>query len=565
MTLPIPLTVQLSSARTIRHIERDLRSLSFRSVAPGGFASAQFSLDRPLNLSPDEIAYYADVDIFDARNGNTVWCGRLEDPGRGVGSDGQVWDLAAVGPSAHAQDRTVPLIYVDRDLTNWAYSSIGGNNIKTNRVQVTEYDSDTTIDAVEMQITEQAGSGAVGLATNAVIRFRYGLLREGGQLLARFDYKHIEGRAHANLRVQGVVGSPLATPRDDAFSTSESAANPKVMTTNFGASLDAVEVVVRWTGAAGTKILDDITWTQIAGLYVMAQRFTKAGAVVGASGYTTHSVLASEVVADLLGRLLPEYDGANATVETTSYAINQLAYPDGITPAGVLNDLMLLEPAYFWQATDRMPNGKYRFEWKTWPTTVRYEADVSDGYRSTGSADGLYNAVTVRWKDTAGRIKRTRRTQTVAVLDAVGLTRDAFLDLGDNAGSSESAIQAGDQLLAEHATPPNAGTLTIARRIYDHERGRMVDPWEIRPGNLIRVRGITPNPNSLNATIRDGVTVFQIVAKDYDTTSAASTLELDSYSPTVARALAALSGRGGMRGATRGAPATLGAWGQRRR
>jgi hypothetical protein len=565
MTLPIPLTVQLSSARTIRHIERDLRSLSFRSVAPGGFASAQFSLDRPLALSPDEIAYYADVDIYDARNGECVWCGRLEDPGRGVGSDGQVWELAAVGPSAHAQDRTVPLIYVDRDLTNWAYSSIGGNNIKTNRVQVTEYDSDTTIDAVEMQITEQAGSGTVGMAASSVIRFRYGLLREGGQLLARFDYKHKEGRNNTDLRVQGVVGSPLATPRNDAFSTSETGPAPKVMTTDFGASLDAVEVVVRWTGAAGTKILDDITWTQIAGLYVMAQRFTKAGAVVGASGYTTHSVLASEVVADLLGRLLTEYDGANATVETTTYAINQLAYPDGITPAGVLNDLMLLEPAYFWQATDRMPNGKYRFEWKTWPTTVRYEADVSDGYRSTGSADGLYNAVTVRWRDTAGRIKRTRRTQTVAVLDAVGLTRDAFLDLGDNAGSSESAIQAGDQLLAEHATPPNAGTLTVARPIYDHDRGMRIMPWEIRPGNLIRVRGITPNPNSLNVTDRDGVTVFQIVGVDYDTSSASATLELDSYSPTIARALAAMSGRGGMRGATRGSTAAFGAFTQRRR
>jgi hypothetical protein len=265
-------------------------------------------------------------------------------------------------------------------------------------------------------------------------------------------------------------------------------------------------------------------------------------------------------VEDLLGRLLTEFDGANATVATNTYAIDHLAYPDGVTPAKVLDDLMMYEPAYFWQATDRNSAGKYKFEWKAWPSTVRYEADAVDGYRSTGSADGLYNAVTVRWRDSRGWIQTTRRTSTVAQL---AFTRDAFLDLGDEVASPTNADQAGDQFLAEHATPPNAGTLTVARPIYDHDRGTRVMPWEIRPGNLIRVRGIAPNPNSLNATRGDGVTVFSIVGVDYNTSSASATLELDSYSPSIARALAAMSG--GTRAATRSTPSTFGAFTQRRR
>ena len=103
--------------------------------------------------------------------------------------------------------------------------------------------------------------------------------------------------------------------------------------------------------------------------------------------------------------------------------------------------------------------------------------------------------------------------------------RDAFDDLGDEIASSENATQVGDQFLDGHAAPPNAGTLTVARPIYDHERGTRIMPWEIRPGTLIRVRGIQPNTNSLNATGRDGTTVFSVIGVDYNTDSAAATLE----------------------------------------
>ena len=40
----------------------------------------------------------------------------------------------------------------------------------------------------------------------------------------------------------------------------------------------------------------------------------------------------------------------------------------------------------------------------------------------------------------------------------------------------------------------------------------MVQPWELRPGKLIRVRGIQANADALNSTERDGVTVFKVIA-----------------------------------------------------
>lgn len=534
MTLPIPLTVRLSNARTDRHIERDLKTLGFRSAIPGGFASAQFSLDRPLASSPDELAYYTDVDIYDARNANCVWCGRLEDPGRGVGGDGQIWHLAAVGPSAHAQDRTVPRIYVDRDLTRWQKFTTGGLEVKSGTVQTLEYDPDVSLDAIVMQFP----SGA-SLPTNALLRVNYPLIREAGQRVARFDYKHIEGRISASLFVYARMYPTPTIERSESFSTTQTGNLARVMTTNFSDTKDILEMNIAWTGGA-TTVADDLTWSSIGGLYIMAQRKAKDGTVVGASGYTDFRVLAHEVVADLLGELLPMYDGANATIATTTFGIEQMAYPDGVTPAAILNDLMGLEPNYYWVAWDKNPlTDKYRFEWATWPTTVAYDADVSDGYTSTGSAEGLYNSVMVRWRDTRGKFRQTRASQTVPELTDVGLTRDGFVNLADELAGSPTAVQAADAFLDEHATPPNQGRLTIARPIYDYSLGRSVMPWEIRPGKLIRVRGILANSDSLNATSRDGVTVFKVVAVDYDTASASATLELDNKSVTMAHLLAA--------------------------
>jgi hypothetical protein len=127
----------------------------------------------------------------------------------------------------------------------------------------------------------------------------------------------------------------------------------------------------------------------------------------------------------------------------------------------------------------------------------------------------------------------------VQELTDAGLNREAFLDIGSDR-SANDANQAGDVFLSEHKTPPNAGTLTVARPIVDLIGGGMVQPYEIRPGNLIRVRGVLPRVDSLNAQERDGLTVFRIIGMQYRASSGTAELELDSYPLTIAQALAAL-------------------------
>lgn len=530
MSLTIPLAVRLSTAKGDRHVTKDLHDLSFRSVAPGGFASATLTLSRPLAIQPDEIAEFGQVYIYDRRDGQTAWEGRLEDPGRSAGEGGEVWQITATGPAAHAQDRTVSLIYADRRLEGW---SIGAQS--TVSVNVSFNDDE----AIKMSLAAGTTFG-VGLAGLAV----YHQIAYTSQEIGYVNIPWSSGAASSNLELR--LGTSLGTGGTTAVDTDTASLTPGALTGSRGginpitSGHDTVRLRFVRT-ASDLAVANDTVWVQFTP-HVRGLLKDATGADI-TSGYTTDTVLASEVVADLLGRLLPRYDGAGATITTTSFPIDQLSYPDGASPQKVFEDLMTIEPAYYWAAWETNTSGNHRFEWVPWPATVRYEASTADGFDSPSSASELYNAVSVRWRNGIGVGLTTRRTSTVKILDDAGLTREAYLDLSDEAGSPTMAIQAGDEFLAQHTTPVNSGSLTIARPILDIDKGRYVQPWEIRPGSLIRVRDVLPRVDSLNATARDGVTIFKIAGMDFNASSATATLDLDSYPLTVSRAIADLNKR----------------------
>lgn len=540
MSLPIPLTIRLQTSLADRHVTVEARDLTLRWNDPGGYASCQIGLDRPLTLQPDEIAYYGNLTVYDGRTGAVVWDGRLEDPGRSADGDGQVWDLAAVGGQAHTLDRTVPLIYVDTSLTvtQVDVSKVGFQaNVGTD-----PGDAAGIRQAMVMRLPQGT---TVTLGDKATMR--YSRLQTAGQKLARVAYSWDAAGTNANWVIEAVARTDGNLASGDTLATagmnSAGGVAAGVVGTNFTNGRNGVDWRFRQSAGGSVTTTNDLHWASVYAPAIRALLIDRSGNEI-TTGYTLNTVYAHEVVADLLGRLLTAYDGPGATIATTTHPIDQLAYPDGVTANRVLADLVALESAYTWRVWERpITAGRYRFEWGLAPgydgLGVRYEADVRDGYTAQGSADGLYDQVTVRWRDATGVTQTTVRTTTVPILAAAGITRQGQIDLGAEVGSLADAQRAGDQWLAEHSQPPNAGRLRIARPIMDLTYGRMVQPWEIRPG-LIRVRGILPRPDALNASTRDGVTIMRIVGAEYRASDAAATLDLDSQAPTVVTMLADL-------------------------
>ncbi len=539
MSLPVPLSIRLETSFKDRHITEEVADLQFETASPGGFTNCTLSLHRPISFTPGEIAQYGRLYVYDGRTAETVWEGRLQDPGRTAGSEGQVYNLAAVGGSAHLQDDTRLLVYVDRRFDPWikARTATGERQVAT--VTAGEAPSDGSPGLVNAFPPDH------DIPTGGCVTAGYYLLEEAGQELAVFDYNWDAGLTSPNWEIRG-YSSGATLVRTNTASTAGGGLSAALVGVIFSLGDARPLMQFNWQGALSNTGSGGTVWVAFKNVCVRAITYGADG-TKKTSGYTSSdkTILASTVVADLLGRILSAtLDGASATITASTYNIEQLAYSDGVTPLKVLEDLLTFEPGFTYHVWESNPlNGKFRFEWLPWPSYVRYEADVIHGFSAQESGNTLYNRVVVRWRDTNNKIRNTARTQVVPALTNAGLVRTWFIDLGDDASSSANAIQAGDAFLAEHKYPVNSGTLTVARPITDRLTGRMIMPWQIRAGNLIRVRGVQPYTDRINLVGRDGMTVFRIAGTTFNATDGTCTLDLDSYSPSVARAVSQLAKR----------------------
>jgi hypothetical protein len=543
MTITVPLSVRLRTGVRDIHVTDEIADVSFGSSSPGGYTECTLSLYRPIRFVPAEVTQFSRMYVYDSRTGLTVWEGRLQDPGRTAGDDGEVYQLVGVGGQAHLQDDTRALIYVDTNTESWDQIDLTTAGSEVQKIPDTGASTSVETPAVTLRIPQ--GTAVDGGIPSRVVAAHRGLAA-AGMVMARVSFDWDAGLTTANITAALYAATEGVGAADVPWSATFNTAGgtiARVINSHWLTTRNRPIIRFHYTGAAAPGgPSTDTWWLQFTSLTVRGMLYTQDGtARTAGANYTVDTVLASEIVADYLGRVMTStFDSANATITATSFGIEHLAYPDAVTGEQLLGDLMKFETGYTYHVWESNPaNDKFRFEWLPWPTAVRYEADVIDGFSAPASGNTLYNAVAVRWHN-RGTIRVSTRTQAVKELTAAGMTRTGFIDLGDEASTQANAHRTGDQWLAEHQRPTNSGRLIVRVPIVDHLLGRMVSPWELRAGNLIRIRGVEAYPDSLNNAGRDGVSVFKIASTDFSASAAAVVLELDSYTPSAARALATL-------------------------
>lgn len=528
MTGAAPLTVTLNG----KHITKKVSGLEIRKEANGGVKYIRLQLMAPLDNYAAQA--FDTIQVIDSRNANVIATGQVADLGRTAAPGGPSWEIVAFGPMQHTTDQTLPLIYITQALdsvrqVNRMHRGMGAS-IGTK--------PDNSADNAQEGIVLTAPQGQA-LATNDAVTMRFDGIRDVGMFLGKVTFS-IDGgsiaAAYSTKMVSNVDGSGGSANYNTTLTTAAVTGNTEVVVTDISNGRNVFDFSLEYTGG-GVTVADDNKWCIFYDLIVRTRLKDADGTdltpTVGYN-YTNDYVLAHEVFKDLLGRCLPEFDGANAYIdESATHQIDSLAYPDGVTPEQVLTDLLALEPGFRWWVTPGLQP-----RWEPLSTTVRYVHTLDDGASMPASAQEVFNRCRVRYRDRRGRIRWTSELSLACeVLDDAGKIRSTVIDAGDEIATSAGATRLGNNFLASHNVPANAGTLTVARPVRDLLTGRMVEPHEIEEGQLIQVRGVESYPDALNASSNDGQTVFRIWSSTYNDAGGVAVLELDTYSRTEAQAL----------------------------
>lgn len=513
------LGIRVSDGINDKIVTKRSRGLKFTKVAPGGHQSLSFSMFLPrgtfTDLGPADRAY-----VYDGRTGRTIIEGYLENPTPVDGPDGQQYDISAVGGMALLNDESHALIYVTRNLDwelagNYSSGSMGTNGAGI-RIQFT---SGNTV------------------PNSAFIAALCGEFNRAGMNLGAFTVEDYSGVIDTNYQLGAFMGGGSAiigdtTPR----LTTAHVVDTKWVGTHFAAGT-TLTIYIQRIGAGSSTVSNDTTWSQLDNFCAIGQRMIRTGALLtGPTGLVSATqVWAYQVVEDLVGRVMTFVDPNAAQIDTTTFGITQLSYPDGVKAASVLSDLAVYEPGFLYEVLETNATGKHQFNYRAWPTTPRYTVSVKDGWQERGSDIDLCNRILVSWTDAAGKPQVTEVTAASLGLTGIGLPVDALgtrvkdadpVTLPEGQGSAANATQVGGQILADKINPPKAGSVVVRRPITDQITGNRAMPWEIEPGYICRVRELGYD--------------LRITQVDYDDDTCSAVLTLGSPVLTTEQRLARL-------------------------
>lgn len=497
--------------------------LEHANGSPGGYLDASWVFNRKLTALSESYGPYSPITIVDTADGEPIWEGHLEDPGRYAGEDGEAFRMHALGGCSSTEDIERPHVGIDSAVDSW------GRGLAPWMREEVNVDADENDGVTGPGVMMVAPSGTLITAAQGIGYIHYLPMMQSRQLIGSVMTIDIESGQDAGFRVGHVFGL-------DEFAGVYNASHVAAPVPTSGVMLSGVQFgfantcALAWDRTGPDVVAGDACWTRWGGFRVKPILVDRDGDLVVSppTGWTTWR----EQVGDMLGSdWLTMVDGPASYLDDdfdgpAPVQIKHLIYPDGVTAAGRLADLLQKEPWATWHIWGRTGAGKYYFEVVPKPTQIAYECDTAyEGLDCPGSTAELWNTVWVRGRDPLGNIASVRVTGGPApILAAAGVDREKIIDQGDNTFTVGEALATGNAFLTYHARPIRSGTATVSRSLYNELTDEWVKPHRLRAPFRARFSGaIAGSPG----TTPDGASVFDVVSVRYSTTNARATLTLD--------------------------------------
>jgi hypothetical protein len=550
MSLNVPLGVRLfrMSTNIDTHITKWVQDFTFRHTVPGGCASCTIKLRNPSGVNPLDPekwgSLYSRVQIYDTRSAEVLWEGRVEDPAKQTEDGG--WELGVLGSSVAATDVSLPMIYIDNTLENWVpFEADAFQHEKDDATQtlVTRMVEGFVYEVgQEYYVWTYVGGNASGFIIG-----RVGTTYDGsGPNPAADDlFDMLLDYSAVNVDITAFNLAPVykANQLPTDFSTADLA--------------NQVYYKIRRRTSNYTITSGDVAVARFIRPVVQAMRIdrNRENYVLAADYNHGDFIYPWHVIEDTVGRFLnggwdqgtslslsfqenvPEsglVSGFDSFINKDSLRrIVNLQWPDGVDAKSILDTMMTVQPEAYWAIwTSRHLNKnvvyvaadeydfdhKFRFEWATWPESWNYFVSTKDGMQSQKDGESLYNMVTMKVTYQGSITPGLSRTHTnmtygdrswgVPELEHE-FTRSNVIKRESEVGEFDDAVDIAMDEAENTRYVKDTGTITIRRPVYYFDSGKssgwgfsgMVDPWEIRPGKLMRIQDIHPEADAGNMSM----------------------------------------------------------------
>jgi hypothetical protein len=532
-------------------------------TAPGGDDTLTCTIPWPDRgiARPDAFTHNMPVRVEDRRTGEIIWQGRVSDPGFSGDRHSQEFRLSAVGSGRDLDSISVLKNYVDRDLSHWVdlhtwpsgdlntqdassgfianfFDSLSiapegmlefpwpnGTTQKTNDFQRMVYM--VGFNAAKDLLTDDLSSHSTG--PTSVVPEIHGI---------RFSW--MSNFANANqvglLAGSGVAGSTI-TLYTAAFTTGvqQDVSARDTLSTWTRTDIKFLYLSQSRTGANVTSTGD--AWVRFANIHVIGKRYSRYG-VDQTESSGIEALKPYLIVEDLLGTVLNgKFDPGQ--IYTDNVLIDQASWWSATPVSDILAAANEWNGDAWWGVwAPANPDALPRLDYRYWNVSPRYTLDDTAQVTLQGGGEEWANSALVTYMRGNGVQTTTRATVTVPAIrrvfgsSGVGTlainTRDLSLDLSDRGPMTRAkAVELAGQMLYASATDKASGSAVVTGPIIDDSTGRIVQPWEIRPGWPILV-GSTPNQFTSGTPLTyDGESTFRLTKVTYSAQDDTATLELD--------------------------------------